>query len=305
MGNHTDVVCGAGPLGLAVTRALLDAGRPVRVVSRSGRAAVPGAEQAAADLTDPTAAAKAFDGADVVYHCASVPRPSWTSHLAPLMDTIVRGAAEQGASLVYADNLYAYGPVTGPLTEDLPYAPQGPKERVRAELAETLMSAHRDGRVRAAIGRASDFFGPHVTVSNMGDRVFPAALAGRAAKLLPDVETPHTYTFIDDFARALTVLGANDTAYGQAWHVPSAPTVTTREFVELVYAEAGNKPKLSVLPKPAIAALSLVNATMRDVRECLYQSERPFIVDHSKYEQAFGAPTTPHTEAIRATLAWY
>lgn len=300
------VVCGAGPLGLAVIRALRQAGGPVRVVTRTGRADVPAdVEQVAGDLTDPAAAYRAFDGAGVIYHCAAVPRPSWTSLLPPLMAGIIEGAAQSGASLVYADNLYCYGPVTGAITEDLPYAPRSPKEHTRAALAQTLMAAHREGKVRAAIGRASDFFGPRVTVSNMGKQVFSAVLNGRPAQLMPSIDTPHTYTFIDDFARALVALGAREEAYGQVWHVPSAQTLTTREFVEMVFAEAGTRPRLQVLPKPLITTLSLVNATMRGVRECLHQSERPFVVDHSKYARTLGNGTTAHADAIRQTLHWY
>lgn len=44
------------------------------------------------------------------------------------------------------------------------------------------MRAHQDGRVRAAIGRASDFFGPHALQSTVGYGVFARALAGRPAQ---------------------------------------------------------------------------------------------------------------------------
>jgi hypothetical protein len=43
------------------------------------------------------------------------------------------------------------------------------------------MAAHEAGRVRAAIGRGSDFFGPHAHQSTLGDRVFARALTGRPA----------------------------------------------------------------------------------------------------------------------------
>jgi nucleoside-diphosphate-sugar epimerase len=187
----------------------------------------------------------------------------------------------------------------------LPYRATGPNGRVRAQLAEALLAAHERGTVRASIGRASDFFGPHVRVSAMGDRVFPAALAGRPAQVLPDPDMAHTYTFIDDVAAALVILGEREEALGQVWHVPSAETLTTRRFVEVVFEQLGTAPRIRVAPKLGITVLALVNPTMRAVNERLYQTERPFVVDHDKYERAFGATPTPHPQAIQHTLEWY
>lgn len=300
------VVFGAGPLGLAVTSALRRRGDVVRVATRGGQAPVPeGVEVVAADATDPAAARRACEGAAVVYHCAATPYATWPGTLPPIMEGIIQGAAAAGARLVYGDNLYSYGQVDGPLTEDLPDRATGPNGRVRAQLAETLLAAHRAGTVRATIGRASDFFGPRVRVSAMGERVFPAVLSGRPAQVLPDPDTPHTYTFVDDVAAALITLGDHDTALGQVWHVPSAETLTTRRFVELVFEQAGQPPRLRVAPRLAFSALGLVNPTMRAVKERLYQTERPWVVDHGKFERAFGAAPTPHAEAIRQTLSWY
>jgi nucleoside-diphosphate-sugar epimerase len=304
--GELQVIFGAGPLGLAVMRVQHRAGNQVRMVTRSGRAAVPdGVEVLAADAADHTAARRACHGTAVVYHCAATPYATWPQTLPPLMDGIIAGAAAAGARLVYGDNLYCYGPVSGPLTEGLPYQATGPNGRVRAQLAETLLAAHERGTVRVTIGRASDFFGPHVRVSAMGDRVFPAALAGRPAQVLPAPDMPHTYTFIDDFAAALVVLGEREEAMGQVWHVPSAETLTTRRFVEVVFEQAGTAPRIRVAPKLGITVLALVNPTMRAVKERLYQTERPFVVDHGKYERAFGATPTPHPEAIQQTLEWY
>lgn len=306
MAGELHVVVGAGPLGLAVVRAQHAAGNRVRVVTRSGRARVPdGVEVMAADATDPAAARRACQGAAVVYHCAATPYATWPQTLPAIMDGIITGAAAAGARLVYGDNLYCYGPVTGPLTEDLPWRASGLNGRVRAQVAAALLAAHRAGTVAAAIGRASDFFGPQVRVSVMGDRVFPAALAGRPAQVLPDPDMPHTYSFIDDTAASLGVLAERQEALGEVWHVPNAETLTTRRVVELVFQQAGTTPRLRVAPKLGILAVSLVNPTMRAVKERLYQTQRPFVVDHSKYQRAFGAAPTPHPEAIGRTLDWY
>jgi len=132
------VVFGTGPLGLAVARALSGKGDPVRVVNRSGRAAVPaGVEVVAGDASKPAEARRLCQEASVVYHCASAPYSMWPKLHPPLMDAIIEGASA-GAKLVFGDNLYAYGPVDGPLTEDLLWRATGPNGRTRAQIAETL-----------------------------------------------------------------------------------------------------------------------------------------------------------------------
>jgi nucleoside-diphosphate-sugar epimerase len=261
----------------------------------------------AADLTDPTAAAAACAGAGVAYLCANVPYTDWPEKWPPLAAGILEGAARAGVKLVYGDNLYSYGPVDGPLHEGLAPAATGRKGRVRARIAADLLAAHGAGRVRVAIGRASDFYGPWATESSLlGSRVIPAAFAGRPAQVLGALDTPHTFTFIRDYARGLATLGAHAEAFGQVWHVPSAPAPTQRELLALVWAEADvGAPRVKAAPSWLVRALALASPIMRELAEMLYEWERPYVVDHSKFERAFGAVTTPHREAVRETVAWF
>ena len=301
-----NVIFGTGPLGLAVARRLAAAGNQVRLVNRSGNAPAPqGVELFAADATDLAASRMACEGAAVVYHCATGPYGRWAQFLPPLMNGIIEGASGAGAKLVYGDNLYAYGPVDGPITEDLPYRPIGPNTRARADVATTLMSAHAAGKVRATIGRASDFFGPHARQSTAGDGIFSRALAGKGAQVLGDPDTPHTFTFIDDFASGLVALAEHEEALGEVWHVPSAETVTTRRFVELVFAKLQRTARLQPAPELAIKLLALFVPAMAAVNETAYQREHPWVVDHSKFSHAFGGEPTPHEQAISQTLDWF
>jgi nucleoside-diphosphate-sugar epimerase len=300
------VVIGAGALGLGVARVLIARGYAVRLVSRSGKAHVPyGAEVVKGDVTDVEDAIRVCKGAAVVYHCTGAPYGTWRKTLPPIMDGVIEGASAAGAKLVYGDNLYMYGRVAAPLTETLAAKASGSNGQVRARLAETLLAAHQQGKVQAALGRASDFYGPHARNSKAGDGIFLRALKGKPAQVLGDPDAPHAYTFIDDFAEALVTLGEHDEALGNVWHVPNAPILTTREFVAVVFEQLGKKPKLTIAPKLAIRLMGTVNPTLRAVGEVLYQSETPWVVDHHKFEQAFGASPTPHHQAIRATLDWY
>lgn len=305
--NSLHVVVGAGPLGCAVAEELLAMGRKVRIVNRSGRAATSlrGAEVVCGDATVPESIKAACVGAAVIYHCAKAPYTAWPEMFPPITQGIIEAAAAVGAKLVYADNLYMYGPVSKPLAESLPEQATTRKGRTRAEMADAVLEAHRLGRVQAAIGRAPDFYGPGVLDSALGGRVFEAALRGKPAEVLGDLDAPHTYIYIRDYARGLIMLADREEALGQVWHIPSAETLTTRQIISMIYEQLGKKPRFRIAPKPLVSMLALLNAEMREIKEMLYQFEQPFIVDHSKFASSFGANVTPHEQAIRETLEWY
>lgn len=307
--THPDaihVVIGSGPLGLATARALLARGRRVRLVNRSGRADAPaGVAVVRADLADPAGARDACVGAAVVYACAQPGYTAWVKEFPPLQAGIVAGAAAAGARLIVGENLYMYGPVDRPMTEDLPHAATTRKGRVRARMSETLLAAHRAEQVRVAIGRASDFYGPGVRDSALGERVFAHALAGKAASAIGDLEQPHSYTYIGDFGAALATLGERDEALGQVWHVPNAPAITTRAFITNIYRQLGRPAKMGGMGRLLLALGGLLIPEARETIEMLYEFQHPFIVDHGKYARAFGDHATPLEAGIRQTIAWY
>jgi nucleoside-diphosphate-sugar epimerase len=135
--------------------------------------------------------------------------------------------------------------------------------------------------------------------------VFARAVADKPAQVLGDPDAPHTVTYLEDFAHALVTLGEREEALGQVWHVPNAETVTTRRFVEMVFAELGRPPRLRAAPRWGLVLAGLFNPTVRAVREQLYQSERPWLVDSARFEQTFGRRATLLHEAISATVVWF
>jgi nucleoside-diphosphate-sugar epimerase len=301
------VVYGTGAVGMAVMDTLVQNGRRVRMVNRSGRASVPeSVEVVGGDAADPTFTREASAGASVVYFALNPPYDKWPELFPPLQAGVLEGAASAGARLIAIENLYMYGLTGGrPLTEDLPYAPNTRKGTIRARMSEELMEAHTSGRVQVAIGRASDFFGPRVIASAAGEQVFGRAVEGKSAQVAGDPNQPHTYTYAPDIGRGLVILGEREEALGQAWHLPSPETVTTRQFVEMIFEEVGKPARIQAAPKIVLRVMGLFNPGMREMIEMLYEFEEPFVVDHSKFEQAFGERATPLKEAIGETVRWY
>ncbi len=301
------VVFGAGPVGLATVRALLRRNHRVRVVSRSGKLppTFEGVEVVAADALNPVQAREVVKGAHVVYQCAQSAYTRWPRDFPPLQRAILNATAEAGAKLVLADNLYMYGEVHGPIHEDLPYAAATRKGKVRAAMAEEALAAHQEGRVRVAVGRASDFYGPFVLESALGERVFKPLLKGKSAQLGGDIDLRHSYTFIHDFGEALAILGERQEADAQAWHVPNAEARSTRELVSQAFAIADKKPKMSSAGRTAMRLIGLFNPGARESVEMMYAYEKPYVVDDGKFKRAFGDISTPFEEGLEQTLSWY
>jgi nucleoside-diphosphate-sugar epimerase len=302
------VVFGTGAVGMSVMDALIQRGRRrVWMVNRSGRVSVPeGVELVGGDATNVAFAREAGEGASVVYVALNPPYDKWPELFPPLQAAVLEGAASAGAKLIAMENLYMYGPTDGrPLTEGLPYAPNTRKGAVRARMSEELMEAHTSGRVRVAIGRASDFFGPRVLASAAGEQVFGRAVQGKSAQVAGDPNQPHTYTYAPDVGGGLAILGEHEEALGRAWHLPSPETLTTRQFVEMIFEEVGKPARIQAAPKIVLRVMGLFNPGMREMIEMLYEFEEPFVVDHSKFEGAFGVYATPLKEAIGETVRWY
>ncbi|MCQ3932418.1 MAG: NAD-dependent dehydratase [Chloroflexi bacterium] len=307
MPTELNVVFGTGPVGRAVTQELVNRGKKVRVVNRSGKADVPnGVEIMKGDVTDHAFTREAATGASVVYQCTNPPYTEWVKLFPALQAGVLEGAASAGAKLIVMDNLYMYGPTAGkPLTEDLPYKATSRKGMTRAKMAQEIMAAHRSGKVRAAIGRASDYFGPGAMDSAAGDRLFLAALAGKAAQIIGNPDLPHTYSYVPDIGKALVTLGEREEALGQIWHLPAPETVTTREFVTRVYQETGHTPRLQVANKFILRAMGLFVPPLHELVEMYYEFNEPFIMSHDQFAKAFGADVTPLQEAIHTTVAWF
>jgi nucleoside-diphosphate-sugar epimerase len=301
------VVLGAsGGVGSAVVRELAARGARVRAVSRSGSVeALPGVEAVAGDVSNLESARRVCHDAAVVYFCANAPYHRWAEEFPPLLAGAIVGASASGARLVFADNLYVYAPTVQPLTEDLPWAPVTRKGRVRKQMDETLLAAHRDGTVRAVIGRASDYYGPNAPGTVTGERFFGQLLTGKKVEWLGRLDVPHSLTYIGDFARGLVTLGERDEALGQVWHIPAAEPLTGRQFITLAAEVAGVPPRMTRVPPLMVRLVGLFSPLIRETIEMSYEFEESYTLDGGKFTRAFGFTPTPHREALGETIAWY
>lgn len=297
-----DLVIGAGPLGLAVLKQLQGKGRSVKLATRSGTAPAPSLPCLRLNLLESTATTDELQGVRTLFICSAPAYGRWSQELVPMIEGALTLAQRCGATIVFADNLYAYGPSEAPLTETTPYRASGPKGLARRAAAERLLAAHAAGKVRAAIVRASDFFGPGVERSILGLGAFRSVKAGKPVSCLGNPQLLHTLTFIEDFARAMVNVSETPECFGEVWHAPSAAARSLQSMVELIARECASVPRLRPAPHWLFRVMGLFVPAMRELGEVYYQYTQPWIMDSSKYQRRFGDAPTSHEQAIHLTL---
>lgn len=302
----THLVVGAGEVGSAVALLLADTGVHVVLASRSGRGPVdPRITRVRVDASSLNALLGAAPTATVIYNCVNPEYTRWTTDWPPMAQAFLDYAERTRAVLATVSNLYGYGPVDVPMTEDLPLAAEGEKARVRARMWQDAKAAHDAGRIRATEVRGSDYICPGAQ-SMLGDRVMPRILAGRNVQLIGDIDQPHAWTAPIDVARTIVTAAASERGWGRAWHVPSNPPRSQREAVADLAAAAGVPAvKASAVPPALLWALGLFQPLIRELKETDYQRERPYLLDDSAARAAFGLEPTPWGDLLAGMVAHY
>lgn len=299
------VVFGAGALGVEVVSQLVRQGADVRIVSRKELGLLPGAETVVADLSKPASAIVAAKGADVIYFCVAPPYHEWAQGFWALQEAAIAAAHQTGAVLVVAENLYGYG-VAGELTEQVSLAAKTRKGCVRARMSNRLFEAHANGEIDAVSGRASDFFGPTVRQSALGDRFWPSLLAGKPVSWFGDPDARHSFTYLPDFAAALITLAASPDSWGRAWHVPCPETLSVSEISRRAVAIAAAAPaRLRRTPKFVLRLVGMAVPAAGEMVEMEYAYAEDFVVRQDDWDSRFEQRATPWEVALRATIgAW-
>ncbi|HJQ06030.1 MAG TPA: NAD-dependent epimerase/dehydratase family protein [Nocardioides sp.] len=300
------VVTGAGPVGSTIALQLAEAGEQVRVLTRSGSGPVhPLVERRSVDVSRPELLEEAFAGAVAVHHCvhgSAYAAATWRAELPVAERVVLEAAGRVGAVVVFPESLYAYGRVSGPMTEDSPRKADFGKPAVRVELL-AARAASETANVSVA---ASDFFGPLVRTAHAGERLVPTVLAGRTMRVVGSLDQPHSWTYVPDLAAAMIRAAATPSLHGAFLHAPTSEPLTQRELITAVARAAGvDVPKMGVLPGALLRAVGLVHGGTRELAEMTYQLERPFVLDSTRSQQLLGLAPTPIDVALKATVEWW
>ncbi len=307
MPTEIHLIFGTGPVGCWTARALRSQERAVRAVNRSG--VRPGlmpadVEMVKADVADPTQAATAATGASVVYQALNPPYHLWHEFFPALQAAALSAAKTANARYVSIENLYMVDS-SKPMTEASPTAPVSRKGALRQQMAEEVMAAHARGEVRTTALRSSDYYGPGVVNSALGERVFGNLVAGKKAQLSGSTKMPHSFSYIEDVGLAAAVLGTDDKALGQVWIAPHAPARTQGQMVEEACRVLGVEPRINAVSPLMMRLAGLFIPAARASVEMMYEFTAPFVVDSSRIEREFSLSATPIPAAIERTISWY
>ncbi len=303
-----NTILGAGgPIANELAVILAAKNTPFRLVGRNPKP-LAGAEVFAADLSDREQTFAAVSGSSVVYllvglkYDLAVWRELWPRIMANTIEACKRAQAK----LIFFDNVYMYGRVDGPMTEQTPYAPCSKKGVVRAQIATALMDEVKAGNLTAMIARSADFYGPQTEHGVPNVLVFEPFAKGTTASWLVNASVPHSLTFTPDAARGVAMLSERESAWNQVWHLPTAPNPSTgKEIIEMAAAAFGVAPKYRVLSRPLLRVVGLFNPRVRESYEMLYQSDAPYLFDSTKFTKEFGFAGTPYSEGIQITADSY
>jgi nucleoside-diphosphate-sugar epimerase len=277
----------------------------IRLVSRNPKAVTGKEELVSADLTSVEQVQKAVKGSDVVYLTAGLQYDIkvWQEQWPVLMQNVINACKDNNAKLVFFDNVYMYGKVVGPMTEETPFNPCSRKGEVRAEIASMILDEVAKGTLTALIARAADFYGPETNNSFLNMMVFENLKKGKSAQLMISKSLKHSFSYTPDAGKATALLGNTPSAYNQTWHLPTDMSVlTTQQIVEIAAKELNVKPKITVLPKLMIQMAGLFNPIIKESVEMLYQYDSDYIFNSDKFDTAFKFNKVFYADGIRNSV---
>ncbi|MEO6732941.1 MAG: NAD-dependent epimerase/dehydratase family protein [Ferruginibacter sp.] len=305
-----------GTIGTLLAKELTPYTNQIRLVSRNPKKVNETDELFFADLSNPEMVEKAIEGSEVVYLVVGFDYNTkiWREKWPKLMQATIAACIKHKSKLVFFDNVYLYdSKAIGHMTEDSPINPASKKGMVRREIADMIMNEVKAGNLIALIARAPDFYGPDNDKSLLIETVFKNLKKGKRPNWFIDATKKHSFIYTPDAAKATAMLGNTSGAFNQVWHLPSDKnTLTGEEWVALFNREMNTSKKVMVLPMFMLKVLGIFIPLMREMPEMMYQYDRDYFFDSSKFEKHFDfIPTTYETgvkqivnhEAINKTTA--
>jgi len=295
-----------GTIGSVLAKELTAYTNQIRLVSRNPKKVNGTDELFPADLSDANQVEKSIEGSEVVYLLVGFDYniKVWQDKWPKLMRATIDACIKYKAKLVFFDNVYMYDKNAIPhMTENSVINPPSKKGAVRKEIADMLLNEVKSGKLTALIARSADFYGPNNDKSFLIEIVYKNIKKGKKPNWLIDANKKHSFTYTPDAAKATALLGNTVDAYNQVWHLPTDKnTLTGKEMVALFAKEMNVETKISILPLWLLKILGLFIPIMKEMPEMMYQYDRDYFFDSSKFDKRFNFKTTTYQEGVKLTI---
>jgi nucleoside-diphosphate-sugar epimerase len=292
------VIVGRGAAASKTALLLAEDGERVRMISRTGGGPDhPLIDKVAADATDTDRLTELTEGADTLITTAAPPYHLWPEQFPALSESLLSTVRRTGAAYVMLGNLYAYGPVNGPITPDFPLTATGPKGRARARVWEEAAASG----VKVTEVRAAQFYGAGA-FSVFSLTVQRQVMEGRLVLVPQELDVPHSYSAIGDTARTLVAASRNEQAYGRAWHVPTSTLSVRGLAVRLAELAGAPEPRMEKMTERDLTLLAFTEPLWAEMHEVLTKPGHPFVIDYSETEKILGVSATPVDDVLREVI---
>jgi nucleoside-diphosphate-sugar epimerase len=297
-----------GAIGVELAIALNKFTNEIRLVSRNPQKVNPSDELIAADLLNFDELQKAVNGSSIVYVTIgfAYDHKVWEKVWPKFMKNVINACKKEDCKLVFFDNVYMYDPNhLDEMTEKTPVNPSSKKGKIRAKIAAMIINEVNRGNIKALIARSADFYGPSIdnNTSVLIETVFKPLSKGEKANWLGGADYKHSYTYTIDAAKATALLGNTDKAYGEIWHLPTASKpMTGKEWIESVAHQMDAQPKYRTVSKFLVLMMGLFNPVMKESVEMMYQYNRDYVFDSSKFEKEFSIKPTSYLNGTKKII---
>lgn len=298
---HTILGAG-GAVANALTRELINNNQTIRLVSRKPlQQTGENITWQKADLLNYNEVLEAAKGSTVIYLTAGLvyDKNIWQQQWPVIMQNVINAAKATGARLIFFDNIYMYGLVNGPITEDTPYNPCSIKGEVRAKIATTLMDEVKAGNINASIARGADFYGTENMNSFLDLMVIDKFAKKQRAQWMGDVNKLHNFSFIPDMGKAVYLLGQKPESDNQVWHMPTAAPLSGKQFIEMIAANYNVDSKYFAIKKFMLQLLGLFDPLVKGTIEMYYQYNHDYNFNSAKFEKAFNFKPTTYQDGFK------
>ena len=296
-----------GTIGSALAKELTTYTDKIRLVGRNPKRINDTDELFPADLSDGQQVERAIEGSEVVYLLVGFDYKLkvWQDKWPRLMRATVDACIKHHAKLVFFDNVYLYDKNAIPhMTEESLVNPPSKKGKVRQQIAEMMMNEIKNGKLEGLIARSADFYGPHNEKSVLQEMAYKNMKKGKNPMWMIDADKIHSFTYTPDAAKAVAIVGNTADAYNQLWHLPtSEEKITARQIIDLFNKEMGMSKKIKLMPMWTLKLLGIFIPILREMPEMMYQNDRDYYFDSSKFNKRFSFTPTSYQDGVKEIVA--